>query len=309
MPSRANQDRRELSELEEAVDLNQLIAMAESSVGRLLGDTIRVKFTLSPSIPRVSGKWSDLELVLLGLCAASRRALPAGGQVSIQTYAGEQGNEASHGSDAVGPRLSVSFQVPDPGEYLAGKSLPPGVTEASNFLPSLSRVDARLEVLGSKGQIALVLHLKAASGPTTSGRYLSAPPVAAGSELVLLVEDEPQVRAVTARILKAYGYTVLTAQNAEIALDHAESYGAAVRLIICDLVLPGTTGIEVVKRLRGSCREAGIVFMSGYALDDYAPLPMEQARFLRKPFTADELATCVREAMSTRPDDAAGQPG
>jgi CheY-like chemotaxis protein len=124
-------------------------------------------------------------------------------------------------------------------------------------------------------------------------------PVAAGAsaEVILLVEDEPQVQAVTTRILRAFGYSVITAHNERTALAQAEQHGAAISLIISDLVLPGVSGADLVRRLRQPCEHARVLYMSGYSPEHVGAL-LEGASFLRKPFSADELVRIVRELLA-----------
>jgi DNA-binding response OmpR family regulator len=116
------------------------------------------------------------------------------------------------------------------------------------------------------------------------------------SGVILLIEDEPQVQAVTARILRAYGYSVITAHNERSALAQAELYGSAIGLVVSDLVLPGVSGKDLVRRLRDPCEHAQVLYVSGYSPEHVGALS-DGARFLRKPFTAQELLALVRELL------------
>lgn len=146
-------------------------------------------------------------------------------------------------------------------------------------------------------RLAFVAHLPYVPAPTSSGSMKVA--AARGLEVILLVEDEPQVQAVTARILRAFGYSVITAHDERTALAQAEQYGAAIGLVVSDLVLPGVSGMDLVRRLRQPCERARVLYMSGYAPEDVGPL-LAGARFLRKPFTAEELMSMVSDLLEPR---------
>ena len=101
-----------------------------------------------------------------------------------------------------------------------------------------------------------------------------------------------------ARILRAFGYAVVTAHNERSALAQAEQHGASIGLVISDLVLPGVSGKDLVRRLRQPCEHAGVLYISGYSPEHVGALT-DGARFLRKPFTAQELLGLVRELLPT----------
>jgi DNA-binding response OmpR family regulator len=159
----------------------------------------------------------------------------------------------------------------------------------------LKRSGGRLEVaLLSERDFAFVAHLPYAIGTDSSGRMAVAVPQESG--VILLIEDEPQVQAVTTRILRAFGYSVITAHNERSALAQADLYGPAIGLVLSDLVLPGVSGKDLVRRLRRPCEHAQVLYISGYSPEHVGALT-DGARFLRKPFTAQELLELVRELL------------
>jgi two-component system cell cycle sensor histidine kinase/response regulator CckA len=101
---------------------------------------------------------------------------------------------------------------------------------------------------------------------------------------------------VTARILRAFGYGVITAHNERSALAQAEQYGPSIGLVVSDLVLPGVSGKDLVRRLHHPCEHARVLYISGYSPEHVGALT-DGARFLRKPFTAQELLGLVRELL------------
>jgi len=122
---------------------------------------------------------------------------------------------------------------------------------------------------------------------------------AAGTETILLVEDDEAVRSVTRRALTRFGYSVLPAKGGEEAFELAEEFPDEIDLLLTDIMMPGMNGVEVaagIARIRPGIR---VFFMSGYADQDLVRqgLLTPGTRFLQKPFTPQELAERVREIL------------
>src|SRR5581483_10472258 len=121
-----------------------------------------------------------------------------------------------------------------------------------------------------------------------------------GSGTVLLVEDEPMVRNVAERALTRHGYSVITADNGEDALEIL-SKGEKIDLLISDVVMPGMDGPTMVREARQSRPELKILFMSGYAEEQLRKsIDIENVNFLPKPFSVTELAEAARRAVGTK---------
>jgi CheY-like chemotaxis protein len=283
-------------------DLNQVVARAEQSIAAVTGQQVRVSFALSPNVPRVAVPSGELERIVCGLCAAARSQLAPGSRMVIETRAV---NDAPLGASvAAAPageeraRLIVRAECLAQSSPLATQapSAPHPAPLADSALEELlERLGGRLEfVSSSNAEFAYVAHLPHAAGARSSGRMAVAVTQDAG--VILLVEDEPQVQAVTARILRAFGYPVLTAHNERTALAQAEQYGSAIGLVVSDLVLPGVSGKDLVRRLRQPCEHAQVLYISGYSPEHVGALT-DGACFLRKPFTAQELLGVVRTLL------------
>jgi len=121
-----------------------------------------------------------------------------------------------------------------------------------------------------------------------------------GSGTVLLVEDEPMVRSVAERALTRHGYTVITADNGEDALE-VLAKGEPIDLLISDVVMPGMDGPTMVREARESWPDLKILFMSGYAEEQLRKsIDIENVNFLPKPFSVTELAEAARRAVGTK---------
>ncbi|WP_372605113.1 response regulator, partial [Actibacterium sp.] len=127
------------------------------------------------------------------------------------------------------------------------------------------------------------------------------PDTAQGGEgAILLVEDEAPVRAFASRALRMRGYTVLEAESAEDALELLRNVRVDINVFVTDVVMPGMDGPTWVRQALRDRPEARVVFMSGYAEEDFAET---QARipnsvFLPKPFSLNELVATVRAQVS-----------
>ncbi len=117
---------------------------------------------------------------------------------------------------------------------------------------------------------------------------------------VFVIDDEPVVRTGVRRVLEASGLSVETADDAESGLAHPAVEDC--RLVICDLMLPGRSGTEVLHELGDRRPSLPVVLITGYATPDLAARAREAgaAAFLAKPFEASELVACVRRALANR---------
>ena len=121
-----------------------------------------------------------------------------------------------------------------------------------------------------------------------------------GSGTVLLVEDEPMVRSVAERALTRHGYTVITADNGEDALEII-ARNEPIDLLISDVVMPGMDGPTIVREARQSRPDLKILFMSGYAEEQLRKsIDIENVAFLPKPFSVTDLAEAARRAVMSK---------
>ena len=121
-----------------------------------------------------------------------------------------------------------------------------------------------------------------------------------GSGTVLLVEDEPMVRAVAERALTRHGYQVITADNGEEALE-VLARNEPVDLLISDVVMPGMDGPTMVEQARQTRPDLKILFMSGYAEEQLRnSLDVDNVSFLPKPFSVQELAEAAKRTMAAK---------
>ena len=123
--------------------------------------------------------------------------------------------------------------------------------------------------------------------------------VTGGDEVVLLVEDEPHMRAIAARALRAEGYRVFQAQNGQEALEVLDRHDDAVQLVVSDIAMPVVDGRSLRTQLSRRRGSLPVLLMSGYSLDDLRRRGMidDGEPFLQKPFAPADLARKVREVL------------
>ena len=144
------------------------------------------------------------------------------------------------------------------------------------------------------------LYFPRVSEPVSSAENAgTATPAPAGSETVLVVEDEQGVRDLTAKILKNLGYTVLTAASGAEALEISRRQAAPISVLLTDVVMPNMSGAQLAAELRRSRPEMKVIYVSGYTENTVLDHGVLDAGldFLAKPFTREGLSKKLREAL------------
>jgi len=137
---------------------------------------------------------------------------------------------------------------------------------------------------------------------------LSQPPppppaaMATNGATILLVEDNPSLEQIARRILKRYGYSVLSAASAEEAVRVSRAHRGDIDLLLSDVVMPGQSGPSLATQLKTERPEMRVLHMSGYTDDAVVRhgALSETAAFLQKPFTPEGLSRKVQEVLSSQ---------
>jgi signal transduction histidine kinase/CheY-like chemotaxis protein len=296
------------------LDLNAVLADLEKMLRRLIGEDVRLTTRLQPGLGRVKVDPAQIEQVILNLAINARDAMPRGGELIIETANIDlDGSYAKwHAEVHAGPY--VRLRVCDTGQGMAeevkrhifepffttkppGKGTGLGLTTVYAFV---EQSGGHIEVASEPGRgTAFMICLPCAeeSGkPRSFAGTLRAPQ---GTETVLLVEDEPAVRALTRHVLQASGYTVLEASDGDEALHLAEQHSGSIHLLVTDVVLPALGGAQLGERLRIHRPELRVLFVSGYADDAIIRHGVRESEvdLLQKPFSPAVLAHKVREVL------------
>ena len=299
----------------EVLDVNTVVRDLQKMLRRVLPEDVALVTNLAPTLGLVSVDVGQLEQVIVNLAVNARDAMPSGGTLTVETADVELGEECRDIHPELVPGPHVMLAVSDTGVGMDA------ATQAQIFEPFYTTKEpGKGTGLGLSTVYGIVKqsggHVWVSSEPgagTTFKLYLpcegpagapslqaeSPPPMLKGTETILLVEDDPAVRAATRRMLARSGYRILEARDGGEALHVMRADGGLVELVVTDVVMPEKSGLELAGLLRLMRPDVAVLFMSGYAESELARQVLVAPRsvFLQKPFTAEELARKVREAL------------
>ncbi|MBA2770923.1 MAG: response regulator, partial [Sphingomonas sp.] len=303
----------------QVLQLTDVVAEVSYLLKRLLGETVKLEVKHGRNLGSVRADPGQLEQVIVNLAVNARDAMASssGGTLTIQTYPVLAHQVAELGSDILPIGDYSALSVTDTGcgitPNVLGKIFEPFFTtkevgkgtglglstvygivkQSGGFIFADSKV-------GEGTQFVIYLPVHHVEQDTGKARRTTTPKANElwGSGTVLLVEDEPMVRTVAERALTRHGYTVVTASNGEEALEALGRVGAAIVLLITDVVMPTMDGPTMVREARLSWPNLPILFMSGYAEEQLRKsIDLDNVLFLPKPFSVQELAEAARRAV------------
>ncbi len=295
-------------------DLGAIVWDSTRLLQRLIGESssVRIERPAEPLSVRVDP--GMIEQALMNLAVNARDAMPGGGPITISVSEAPIGL-APPPDVLAAPEGFALLSVSDRGcgipagdlqrifePFFTTKGPGKGTGLGLAVVDGIVRQHhGWIEVDSEVGKGTLVsLYL-----PRETQKIVGAPAPASaaaprGTESLLLVEDEPPLRALAARVLRDAGYTVTEAASGPDALRALEKLPSPVRLVVTDMVMPGNmTGIELSRILRKNSPDLRVIVMSGY----HPELPLDSStigdgfRFLSKPFKPSELAQAVRAEL------------
>ena len=287
------------------LDLAEVAQGIAPMLQRIIGEHIELRLATSAPLARVRADRGQLEQVLLNLAVNARDAMLDGGVLTIATH---NVIDASQRAASRGVSLVVSdtgvgmpdeirerifepfFTTKEPGKGTGlGLSTVYGIVNQSGGTIAVESAQGR----GTSFTIVLPAAETMGDGVVRVPDDREMP---SGSETVLIVEDAEDVRILARRTLEERGYTVLVARNADEALEIASA--RQIDVLLTDIVMPQTSGPQLVARYRSLHKPPLVVYMSGYADDALAQYELDQnVVFLRKPFSPTSLARTIRDAL------------
>ncbi|HEU4524714.1 MAG TPA: PAS domain-containing protein, partial [Gemmatimonadales bacterium] len=309
--------RRELIQ-PQMLDINTVVRHSRPMLATLLGENIELTLRLAPHVLVVYADARQVEQTLMNLVVNARDAMPQGGRVTIETRAAKLDPDAGASRELAENALSGSFAmlaVTDTGHGMDPGTLQRMWEPFFTTKPSgqgtglgLSSVYGAAKQSGGfvwadsepgHGTSVQVYWPEVRSAPEPIDEADGEPEIRGGSESVLVVEDEPLVRALVVRALRSHGYRCLEAQDASEALRRLEQEAAQIDLVITDVVMPGLSGGGLGDRLALLRPDLPVLYTSAYVDEDVIGRGLlEQGRpFLQKPCTPRELARKVREVL------------
>ncbi|HXW15580.1 MAG TPA: ATP-binding protein, partial [Terriglobia bacterium] len=294
------------------LNLNTLVADSVKMLKRMIGEDIELFFIPKADLKPVLADPSQLEQVLMNLAVNSRDAMPRGGKLTIETCNFRADQEYVNNHYPMLPGSYVELAVSDTGIGMSAE------TQTKIFEPFFTTKErGKGTGLGLATVYAIVKQCKgyiwvySEEGRGTTFKIflpvVEAVPEPAqhrmhatgGSETIILVEDDDNVRAVAGRILGSRGYNVLEAPSGLAALLMPGEHKGPIHLLLTDLVMPVMSGRELAEKLVQSVPGLKVLYMSGYT-DDAAirhGVLQSGVPFLQKPFSPEGLARKVREVL------------
>jgi PAS domain S-box-containing protein len=297
------------------ISLNDVVADSGKMLSRLIGGDVEIVAHLDPGLGSVVVDPSQVSQVLMNLAINARDAMPDGGRIVIETSNTDldEGYAAQHAGVEPGPYVLLS--ITDTGAGMTQEVMQhifePFFTTKGTGVGTglgLSTVYGIVKQAGGwvwvysepgKGSTFKV-YLPRAGG---AAEPFPAPVLAAetlrGTETVLVVEDQPEVRKLTLAMLESQGYRLLEAANGSEALSLCERYPEPIHLLITDVVMPGMTGRELARLLVERRPSLKTLYTSGYPANAIAHEGVIDpgVAYLPKPFSPAQLAAKVRDVL------------
>lgn len=293
------------------VDLNSIVERMDKMLRRVIGEHIELSARVQPGLGKVLVDPGQVEQVIMNLAVNARDAMVGGGSLRIETANVHlEPSEAEELGCSAGP--FVMLAVSDTGL---------GMDEATQqrmyepFFTTKER--SRGTGLGLSTVIGIVQQsggcITCRSAPGKGSRFeiyfpetqrvarrslfeATSRPDLRGTETILVVEDEAQLRSLTRLILERSGYRVLDAQDGKTALELSERFAGPIELLLTDVVLPGMNGVVMAEQIIQQRPEIRVLYVSGYA--DTALAEREGVLFLQKPIAPEALRRKIREVLA-----------
>jgi PAS domain S-box-containing protein len=298
------------------INLNEVVGEMNGLLRRVIGEDVELATELDPGLWKVKADPNQIEQALMNMAVNSRDAMPGGGRLTITTSNRVLDETAVRAYPEFACGDYVELRVADTGQGMEeevrerifepffttkrigegtglGLSMVFGVVKQSGgniSVTSRPHAGTSFEILLPRSQ----------EGETDKGRRVSETMLEIrGSETILLVEDDPDVRGLVRETLSTRGYQVLEAADGHAALALSAGFAGQIDLLLSDLIMPRMGGRELAERLCRLRPTLRVVFMSGYA-DDALRGTVVQAplmAFIEKPFTSASLCARIRSSL------------
>ncbi len=298
----------------QVVDANRLVTSMSDLLHRTLGASIDLETVLAGGLWRTMADSSQLENAVLNLSVNARDAMPEGGKLTIETANCHLDDRYSEMHVEVPPGQYVLIAVTDTGtgmpEDVVAKAFDPFFTTKpagrgtglglSQVFGFVKQSGGHVKVYSEPGQGTTVkIYLPRFLGEAREEEAPRQPDLGkAPVELILVVEDDPRVRASTVAAVRELGYPVVHAEDATEALRQLAAH-PDIALMFTDFVMPGVNGRQLAETARETFPSIKVLFTTGFTRNAVVHNGVLDAdvEFIAKPFTLDELAVKIRAVL------------
>jgi two-component system cell cycle sensor histidine kinase/response regulator CckA len=306
--------RRQITE-PRVVDLDALVVQMQDLLRRVIGEDVELRIVTARDLGSVRLDPAQFEQVLMNLVINARDAMPNGGTLTIESRNVDLDESYARQHQGVQPGHYVMLAVSDTGMGMTEDvsrhlfepfftTKPPGRGTGLGLATCYGIVKqngGHIWVYSEYGRGSTFKIFLPRTGEAAVSEAPADPAsgTVAGHETVLVVEDEPMVRAISVESLEMLGYRVLQASNGEEALEVARAFAGAIDLVVSDVVMPLMGGPALVQRLRIERPHVKVLFVSGDTDDAIVRQGVLEpgVEFLQKPFALAALARRIREIL------------
>jgi two-component system cell cycle sensor histidine kinase/response regulator CckA len=305
--------RKQIVELK-LVNVGQIVKGMERLLKSLLTEDIELKIILSDPDLAIMADMSQIEQILLNLASNANDAMPRGGTLTIETKEVGRDDIFIDGCDCIEPGKYAYISIIDTGigidektqskifePFFTTKEVGKGTGLGLSIVHGIVNQHHGYITVQSKPQGGTVFNLYFPAMKTVvEEKEPLSPSVEGGTETILIAEDDPQVRSLTAEILDNAGYTVIEAVDGEEAVEKFLEHSDTVALLLLDVVMPRKNGKEAYDEIRKTNPDMRVIFMSGYTGDVIISKGIieKEYDFIQKPLPPNELLLRVKGVLS-----------
>jgi PAS domain S-box-containing protein len=303
------------------INLNDIATENLKMLNRMIGEDIDLVMTPAPNLWAVRADAGQIEQVIMNLAVNARDAMPSGGKLTIETsnVALDEDYARTHGPLKAGDYVMVA--ISDTGNGMDAE------TQSHIFEPFFTTKGPKGTGLGLSTVYGIVkqsggyiwvyselgrgttfkIYLPRVASSGEPAALVAAPiqfqKVEPGTETILLVEDEANLRYLARQYLEKQGYKVIEAADGAVAVQIAVAHDAIIHLLLTDVIMPGMNGRELAQRISEIRPNVKVLYMSGYTENVIGHNGMLDTgvRLLQKPFNLRDLKAKVREVLDATP--------
>jgi PAS domain S-box-containing protein len=299
------------------INLNSLVVNLDKMLQRVIGEDIKMRTVAAPNLGSVKADPGQIGQVIINLAVNARDAMPKGGNLILETanvdlddtYAQEHPHTVAGryvmlavSDTGVGMDAETRSHIFEP--FFTTKGIGRGTGLGLSMVYGIVKQSGgSIECYSDLEQgTTFKIYLPRIEEPAELLPAIQ-PPAARiqGTETILLVEDDPQVRDLAAAVLASCGYTVLVADSARAVVSKSDEHKGDIHLLLTDVVMPGSGGREVANQILARRPNIKVLYMSGYATNAIVHHGVLEPGtfFLQKPFTPAALSAKVREVLDS----------